>query len=281
MRPAQPYTSLRARTAAVFALGLWLVLAPWAAASPKPAAPDPFAQWAAVVVAGEWHAAGGGATEGFDNARRDVAQAFERVGFLPANVAELSVRPQRYPKQQLSLANLADFKTELERKASTAKAGCLVYLTTHGSPYGAPVGDDLLTPRRAAEIIGGACGERPTVVIISACFSGVFVPALAGPNRLIMTAARRDRTSFGCGQDDRYPYYDACILKSLPGASDFLSLAERTRLCIDEREHAERLIPPSQPQIAAGEAVQPTLRADAFVHPTQNSIPPPRPGAPH
>ena len=120
-----------------------------------------------------------------------------------------------------------------------------------------------------------ACGERPTVVIVSACFSGIFIPQLSGPNRMIMTAARRDRTSFGCGQTDRYPYFDACLLKVLPDAHDFLALADRARMCIEDRERAERLIPPSQPQVYVGTRIGPLLKSAAFLKPG-----PIRPGAP-
>ena len=102
----------------------------------------------------------------------------------------------------------------------SAREGCLIYFTSHGTPDGAVVGERLLTPVGAARMIGDACGERPTVVVMSACFSGVFVPALAGPNRMVLTAARPDRSSFGCGETDRYPYFDACLLESMPNARD-------------------------------------------------------------
>src|SRR5215218_3326091 len=70
--------------------GLWLALsAPAQAASP-------FADWAVVVVAGDWHAHNGGPSEAFDNARRDVSQALEHAGFQPANLRQFSVRPERY-----------------------------------------------------------------------------------------------------------------------------------------------------------------------------------------
>ena len=253
-------------------LRLWFALAALAsvlcAAAARPAAPaDPFAHWAAVFIAGESHAADGASTDGFDNARRDVGIAFERAGFSPSNVAELSVRPERYAGESLKLADLNNVSGELARATAHAPEGCLVYLTTHGSPHGAPVGDDLLTPPGAARMIDTACGDRPTVVIISACFSGIFIPRLSGPNRMILTAARPDRTSFGCGQTDRYPYFDACLLKMLPDAHDFLALADKTRVCINEREKAERLIPPSQPQVYVGTKIGPWLKSAAFVKP--------------
>ena len=107
------------------------------------------------------------------------------------------------------------------------------------------------------------CGQRPTVMIISACFSGAFIDALRAPNRMILTAARRDRTSFGCGEGDTYPWFDACVLESLPEASDFLALARLTRTCVSRRETEAEIDRPSEPQLFVGAEMQirlPTLR---------------------
>ena len=67
-----------------------------------------------------------------------------------------------------------------------------------------------------------------------------------------MTAARRDRSSFGCGESDTYPYFDDCVLRSLPASSGFLSLIPRVRACVSSREKAEDMAPPSQPQAFVG-----------------------------
>jgi hypothetical protein len=97
-------------------------------------------------------------------------------------------------------------------------------------------------------MIDTACTGRPTVVIISACFSGVFVPALKGPDRMILTAARRDRSSFGCGESDRYPFFDDCMLRVWPSAADFSALGPLVTACVAAREAEVGARPPSQPQ---------------------------------
>ena len=76
----------------------------------------------------------------------------------------------------------------------------------------------------ASPVAAGPFANWAAIVVISACFSGVFVPALAGDQRMILTAARPDRTSFGCGESDKYPYFDDCFLSSAPQARDFLDL---------------------------------------------------------
>ena len=195
----------------------------------------------------------------FDNARRDLVAALVTAGFSPANIRQFSVRPERYPADAPLRAHPEGIAEGLAEAAQRARTGCLLYLTSHGTPQGALVGDDFLTPPHAAAMLAQACGDRPTVAVISACYSGVFVPHLAGPNRMVMTAARPDRSSFGCGESDKYPYFDACVLESLPKVSDFAALGRSARTCVELRERAENLTPPSEPQLAVGGELRPVL----------------------
>ena len=67
------------------------------------------------------------------------------------------------------------------RLAAQATGGCLVYITSHGGPDGLIVlGDDIFTAAGVASMIDDACGQRPTVVVVSACFSGRLHPAPLG-----------------------------------------------------------------------------------------------------
>ena len=112
---------------------------------------------------------------------------------------------------------------------------------------------DMLSPRDLSRMLNNSCGARPTVVVVSACFSGVFIPEIAGPNRFVLTAARADRTSFGCGQADRYTFFDECFLSSIAAAHDFRDLAIDSRRCVAAREKKENVSPPSDPQAAIGD----------------------------
>lgn len=239
---------------------LWLAAAGGARAAA-------FADWSAVVVAGDWHASDGGATEGFDNARRDVTLALGRAGFQPANIRQFSVRPERYKDTNPEKADLRAIYEAMVDVSGKAPGGCLFYLTSHGLPQGAQVDQRILAPGVLATMLDQTCGKRPTVVVISACFSGVFVPALAKSNRMVVTAARPDRTSFGCGQANKYPYFDDCFLASMPQARDFGMLANATRECVRTREIAEKMSPPSEPQIWVGAELRPMLPLYAFEPP--------------
>jgi hypothetical protein len=59
-------------------------------------------------------------------------------------------------------------------------SGCLLYFTSHGVPTAMVFGEaPRMTPDMMANIVRAACGTRPTVVIVSACYSGIFVNALS------------------------------------------------------------------------------------------------------
>ena len=121
------------------------------------------------------------------------------------------------------------------------------------------VDQQFLPPGVLANMVDTTCGKRPTVVIMSACFSGVFVPALAASNRMILTAARPDRSSFGCGEADKYPYFDQCVLEVLPKVSNFAMLGSAVQACVAARETKEGMKPPSEPQLFIGAALKPML----------------------
>jgi hypothetical protein len=227
------------------------------AASPAGAA-NTFADWGAVVVAGDWHAHDGSPSEIFDNARHDVTAGLIHMGFSRANILQFSVRPQNYLEHPLKsdTQTIANSLWDLSNRTS---AGCLIYFSSHGAPSGVVLGDTILEPDKFAQLLDNACGDRPTVVIVSACFSGVFVPALAGPNRMIVTAARPDRTSFGCGSDVREPYFDDCITHQIPLAHDLPGLAVLTRACVAAEEKKTGMSPPSEPQISIGANIAQTL----------------------
>jgi hypothetical protein len=235
------------------------LLAAMACAWAAPAAASPFADWSAVVVAGDWHAHSGGPSEAFDNARHDVVQALEHAGFQAGNLRQFSVRPERYKEPDLGKSEPQGIYNAMADLTAKATGGCLIYFSSHGAPAGVVVDQQLLPPAVLADMLNHTCGARPTVVIMSACFSGVFVPALAGPNRMVLTAARPDRSSFGCGEADKYPYFDQCVLEQLPNASDFAVLGRAVQGCVAAREAKEGMKPPSEPQLFIGAAIKPLL----------------------
>jgi len=131
-------------------------------------------------------------------------------------------------------------------------------LTSHGSPKGLAVmagrRSGLISPRRLRDMLS-ASGARYHIVIISACYSGIFAPVLANPSSLVITAAAADRPSFGCEDGATWTYFGDAFynqaLRSRPRLD--AAFAEAKRL-VTERERREGY-EPSNPQIAGGSLV--------------------------
>jgi len=126
--------------------------------------------------------------------------------------------------------------------AGTQAQGCLVFMTSHGSTDGLLLREDFdndatLSPRKLDRILDKQCGERPTVVVVSACHSGVFIgKASKGDNRIWLTAARDDRVSFGCGAEFEFTYFDECLLGAWPKSKTWKQLFDRTNTCVRLKE---------------------------------------------
>ena len=50
-------------------------------------------------------------------------------------------------------------------------------------------------------------GIRNRIVIVSACYGGVFVQPLANDNTIVLTAADEKSTSFGCSNEREWTYF--------------------------------------------------------------------------
>jgi hypothetical protein len=102
-------------------------------------------------------------------------------------------------------------------------------------------------------------GIRWRVIVISACYSGSFIDALKDRRTLIITAASRNRTSFGCSNENDFTYFgDAYFNQALRHGSSFIGAFDEARRIIAAREREEELTP-SQPQIYVGAAMKPAL----------------------
>jgi hypothetical protein len=213
-----------------------------------------FDGWTSAIIQADWRDSYGEPIQAFDNARRDLIQGFQRAGFSRADMIDYSLE-KTSPDAVLAGVREAAAKTS---------RGCLIYFTSHGAPDGMVFGDaPRMAPDVMANMVRNSCGTRPTVVIISACYSGIFVNALRGPNRMVLTAARRDRPSFGCGADEQYPWFDGCVLETLPISPDFLALAANARACVSRKEAEAGIEHPSEPQLFVGPEMQmrlPTLQ---------------------
>jgi Peptidase C13 family len=134
----------------------------------------------------------------------------------------------------------------------------VVILTSHGSQAGVAVQAgkrvEVLSPADLAGMLNRS-GVRHRVVVISACYSGVFLGALANDDTLVITAADADHSSFGCRDKVRWTYFgDAFFNKALRHAADLRSAFAEARMLVRQREMRDGF-PSSNPQIAGGKNI--------------------------
>jgi len=133
-----------------------------------------------------------------------------------------------------------------------------VFLTSHGGPEGLDVvagrRRETLSPRSLRAMLN-ASGARYRVIIISACYSGVFARALADRRTLVITAAAPDRPSFGCEDGATWTFFgDAFFNQALRRSRRLDDAFCRAREIVTKRERKQGF-KPSRPQMAGGSEV--------------------------
>ena len=182
--------------------------------------------------------------------------------------AQLLVRFNHKRGGRATSASLAAALRSADQAMDPAKGILVVFLTSHGSPDGLEVvagsRSETLSPRSFRSMLN-ASGARYRVVIISACYSGVFARALADPRTLVITAAAPDRPSFGCEDGATWTYFGDAFFNQALRASPTLDAAFcRAREIVTKRERREGFAP-SKPQMAGGSEVLPLLGSPFWV----------------
>ena len=159
----------------------------------------------------------------------------------------------------------------------------VLYTTSHGAEVGIAYHDGdqgygILSPARLSAVLDEV-GIRNRVLILSACYSGIFVPALASDTTALLTAASADRTSFGCQAENDWTFFgDALINHALRKPQPLEAAGAEARDIIGKWEAAASLTP-SKPQIVIGSRVARWLAPLEDRMPTSATSPVGRPAA--
>jgi hypothetical protein len=221
--------------------------------------------WKAVLMTGD------DSIEAFDNARKSLKNEFLRLGLEAGNVRELSMSSMEQ-QRGITASSAENFQASLLSLSVRSTDGCLIHMTSHGTRQGfAMTRQPMLTPARLNSMLELGCGDRPTVVLVSACYSGIFAgTVMQKPNRVILTAARDDRTSFGCSPENEFTYWDGCLIDNLTKAETWQGLHGLLRQCIETKESKGRFTP-SLPQAFFGDQVA-DLKIPGFVASVPNAV---------
>jgi hypothetical protein len=158
--------------------------------------------------------------------------------------------------------------TAMDKKADVL----LLLMTSHGDRRGFALrlpdtvtGE--LTPQEVAETLDKE-GIKNRIVIVSACFSGIFVPPLANDDTIVLTAADAAHASFGCAAERDWTYFgDALFRQSVRPGIDLKRAFDNARILIQGWEMMDHA-PPSNPQAHFGPALVEKLAP--FFAPTPN-----------
>jgi hypothetical protein len=196
--------------------------------------------------------AGDGSQEVF---RREVdfvqAEFARRFGTAGRSVALVN---SRNTLAQAPMATLTSIRRALNAIAARMDRNediLFLFLTSHGSTDHElslnQNGIDL-QDLRAAELgtLLKESGIRWKVVVVSACYSGGFIEPLQDERTLVMTAARRDRRSFGCADENDFTYFGRAFFKeSLPKSRSFVEAFRRAEALVRDWERKDGEAPPA------------------------------------
>ncbi len=186
--------------------------------------------------------------------RKELDGAFAKMGrVLP--LKDRTIRLSNHPDSSLPLADHKNFAAAVHAVAQVmdkAEDVLVLLMTSHGANNGLalqlpgkPVA--VLTPQEVATVLNKA-GIKNRLIIVSACYSGVFVKPLADDNSIVLTAADETNTSFGCAPGRDWTYFgEALFNQSLQPGVDFKYAFGRARLMIAGWEQMDR-VKPSNPQ---------------------------------
>ena len=136
----------------------------------------------------------------------------------------------------------------------------VLMLTSHGSEDGLEVKNGSLPlaqlgPPDLQEILDES-RIKWRILIVSACFSGVFLDELKGDTTLIVTAADAEHSSFGCDDSRELTWFGEAFLRdSLPAAASLEAAFKNAATLIERRETAEHQVH-SNPQLFVGDLMR-------------------------
>ena len=211
--------------------------------------------------------AGDGEENVFRNEAEYVDKLFSERFSAKGHVLTLVNNPATLSTYPIaSLSNLELAIDGVGKKMNPEQDVLMVFLTTHGSRKHElyvsldPLPLDQIVPDDLADLFSDS-PIRHRVFVISACYSGGFVSALRNPDTMVITAARGDRASFGCGtQSEITDFGRAFFVDGLNRTASFSEAFSDASHEVDAWETRDHQ-PHSFPQMATAAPIEAALKA--------------------
>lgn len=187
--------------------------------------------------------AGDGSQEVF---RREVdyvgRQFAELFGAAGRTVALVNSRSTAATAPKATVTSIREALIAIAARMQVEEDILFLFLTSHGSKD-----HELKLHESGMELPGVRAptlarlleesGIRWKVVVVSACYGGGFIEPLQDGRSLIIAAARKDRRSFGCRDDNDFTYFGRAYFKeSLPMAASFEDAFRNAEILVREWE---------------------------------------------
>ena len=159
---------------------------------------------------------------------------------------------------QGSPTNLAIVLASIAKKMDMNEDVLVFYSTSHGSKELGLVyrdgeeGFGMIAPTRLKLLLDELNFKR-RILLLSACYSGIFVPELADDNSVIVTAASSNRPSFGCTPGNDWTFFgDALVNNAMRKPQPMTKAAEEATALISGWE-SKLSLDASNPQVSIGD----------------------------
>jgi len=195
-------------------------------------------------------------------AGRVLARRYDAAG-RAVTLAGPDGRTAELPRGSLESLTLA--LARVAELIDPAEDVLVLFATSHGAPDGlayhyGDTGFGILSPYRLASVLGELRLYR-RILVLNACYSGVFVPYLATRDTAVLTAASAERTSFGCNAQNDWTFFgDALLNNALRKPASLATAAAEAQSLVATWE-AQGRIEPSLPQVRIGDGVSAWLPA--------------------
>jgi hypothetical protein len=208
--------------------------------------------------------AGDGDPSVFRREAQFAKEAFgERFGSIDRSALLINDVEDRDSYPLASVSGLAQALSIMALRMDPENDVLVLFLTSHGSIDGLEVQNGSLPlaqlgPADLREALDSA-GIRYRVLVVSACYAGVFLDELKTDTSLIVTAADAEHSSFGCQEDRDLTWFGEAFLKdALPGSPSLEAAFGKARDLIKQREDAGHEIH-SNPQLYVGPGIKAKL----------------------
>ena len=183
-------------------------------------------KWHAVLIAGSY-LDDERKISNWDNAVREMADLLLVAGLKREDMRLLSSNPDKIGESYHGILQEPAWQQRIKESLTDLELhngdGLILYITSHGfDDKGIFLESEedfrnILSPADLNTILKES-ENIPVLVFLSACFSGDFISGdenIKGDNRLILTSAAKDRSSFGCKGGYIMPEWDDSLLTVL------------------------------------------------------------------